>query len=289
NVVNLTSFSLDFVMEPGVSVGQLLDFFESAPRLLTVELTFSNPAFGAQNGRLVPLAHLRRLYIRGYQPFSLLLNHILVPAGATLETELESPSFNIEDHLPRSLANLKNLSNFDQICLHFKHRTASVRFTGPNGQVYVTSTFLPSDATRSVSQSLIQLPTSTSNCLEVINGDLLSVDLCQALLSIKTLRTLTLSLCKNLPSFILALDHDPNSRKPISCPKLDRLIFRTKERFDVKSMVKVAAARASGGVPLSSVSIINRGEPVPREGVMELLKHVSHVETSFEIGGDKGE
>ena len=76
NMVNLTTFTLGYVLEPGVTIGQLLDFFESAPCLLDVELTFATPAFGAQNGRLVSLAHLKRLYIYGTHPPSLLLDHL---------------------------------------------------------------------------------------------------------------------------------------------------------------------------------------------------------------------
>ena len=41
-----------------------------------------------------------------------------------------------------------------------------------------------------------------------------------------------------------------------------------------------------GPCRLSALMIINHGVFVPREGVMELLKHVLHVETSDVIDGE---
>ena len=287
NMANLTSFTLGYSPEPRVSVGQFLDFFEGAPHLLDVDLTFSAPSSGAQNGRLVSLANLRKLYIYGSQPPSLLLDHLLIPAGAKMTTELELSGPRIEDHLPRSLDNLRNLSNFTKIRLHFKHinhEFVSIKFSGPNGQVCMASMFTDAETTRLVPRSLAVFDTSKITSLEILNSDPLSEDLHQALLSMKCLRTLRLSLCKDLHSFILALYHDQSSMDPILCPKLEKIVFRTEERFDIERMVEVASARASGGVPFKSIEIINRGELVPREGVTGLLKHVLHVENSFELG-----
>ena len=284
NMVNLTSFSLIYVLYPRVSVGQLLDFFESAPYLLDVKLIFATPNSGAQNGRLVSLGHLRTFYINGFEPPSLLLDHLLIPAGVKMTTDLDLPGPLIEDHLPRSLDNLGNLSGFTKICLQLENHAASVKFTGPNGEVTMASSFPESDATHTVPRSLAQLDTSKTKRLEVISDDLLSEDLQRVLLLMENLRSLTLSLCKNLPSLILALYPDLDPVNPIICPKLARLVFRTGERFCIKSMVAVAAARASRGAPLKFVRIICRGEPVPGEGVMELLKHVLNVETVLENG-----
>ena len=286
NMVNLTSFLMYCVMRPRVTVRQLLDFFEGAPYLLDVNLGFATPVSGAQNGRLVSLAHLGRLHIYGFQPPSLLLDHLLIPAGAEMTTDLDSPGPDIEEHLPRSLDNLRNLSNFTRISLRFDEGV-SMRFTGPNGEVCMTSQSPGPDTTRSVIRSLAQLDTSTTKCLEIISGDALSKNLCQALPSLKNLRTLTLSLCKNLPSFILALYPGLDSANPIVCPKLEELVFRTEQRFDIESMIMVAAARASGGAPLKSVRIINRGgELVPREEVRELLKYVLRVENDLEVSDE---
>jgi hypothetical protein len=289
NMINLTSFSLGYVIEPSVSVGQLLDFFEGAPRLLEVELAFATPSTGAQNGRLVSLAHLRRLSIYGWPPPSLLFDHLLIPEGAKMRTNLDLPGPRIEDHLPRSLDNFRNLSNFTKIRLHFEHidhSHVSIKLSGPNGQICMVSMSPNAETTLLVPRSLAVFDASKITSLEILNSDPLSEDLHQALLSMNGLRSLRLSLCKDLRSFILALGHDLNSMDPIPCPKLERLVFRTEERFDIERMVEVASARASGGAPFKSVKIVNRRELVPRAGVTELLKHVLRVENLFEIRGE---
>ena len=142
------------------------------------------------------------------------------------------------------------------------------------------------EATHLVPRSLDVFDISKTKSLEILNSNPLSEDLHQTLLSMTSLQTLKLSLCKDLHSFILALGHDPTSMGPIPCPKLERLVFRTEERFDIERMVEVASARASGGAPFKSVRIINLGELVSWEGVTELRRHVSHVENRFEIRGE---
>jgi hypothetical protein len=65
NMANLTSFTLIYTSPGEVTVGQLLDFFESAPHLRKVELDFTPLTSGAQNGLLVSLACLERMTIIG--------------------------------------------------------------------------------------------------------------------------------------------------------------------------------------------------------------------------------
>jgi len=286
NMINLTLFSLGFVSNHTISIGQLLDFFESAPRLLEVELLYAALFFGAQNGRVVSLGDLKRLTISGCQPSSLLLDHLLIPAGAEMTTSLDLPGPRIDDHLPRSLDNLKNLSNFTKICLHYKRQFVSLEFTGPNGRARMVSTSSEPGSTHLVSRSLTRLDTSKTKWLEVINGDLLSEGIYQALPSMTDLRTLTLSRCESTISILLALDPVISFKDSITCPKLEEIVFRTNERFDIESMADIAAARALRGLPLKSVRIISHGEPVPGEGVIELLKHVANVETSLETGDE---
>ena len=81
-MASLTTFVLVSTSQGEVSVIHLLDFFESAPRLREICLHDATPTFGAQNGRLVSLEHLKRMEIAGEGPSSLLLNHLLIPAGA---------------------------------------------------------------------------------------------------------------------------------------------------------------------------------------------------------------
>ena len=283
NMVNLTSFTLGYVVDPRVTIGELLDFLESAPSLLDIDFAFSTPESGAQNGRLISLARLRKLSFYGWEPPSLLLEHLLIPVGAEMSIDLDLYGPEIEHFLPRSLDNLRNLSNFTKVRLHFRDNYVSMQFAGPNGRVFTNSMSPGDDATSLVAQSLATLDTSRTKWLEIIGSKLPSEGLRQELLSMGNLRTLTLSLCTDLPSFILALAPVPGSTNPMACPKLEELTVRTEGRLDIETMVEVAAARASGGSPLKSVGIINWGELVPREGVVELLKHVSHVETSVEV------
>ena len=60
-MTNLTSFIPDNMPLGGVSVGQFLDLFESAPRLREIQLISATPTSGAQDGRLVSLACLTEL------------------------------------------------------------------------------------------------------------------------------------------------------------------------------------------------------------------------------------
>ena len=102
NMVDLTSLKL--VDTSPVSMIQLLDFFESAPRLREVELRFKTPTSGGEDGRLVSLAHLESMSIDG-GPSSTLLDHLLIPVGTSLAVEVVLPSPLVEDH-PRFLDNL---------------------------------------------------------------------------------------------------------------------------------------------------------------------------------------
>jgi len=77
NMINLTSFTLSYTPPGTVSIGQLLDFFESAPYLEEVDHYFVTPTAGAQNCRLVSLAHLKHMYTEDDDPHSALLDHLL--------------------------------------------------------------------------------------------------------------------------------------------------------------------------------------------------------------------
>ena len=70
--------------------------------------------------------------------------------------DLDSDGPQIEDYLPRSLDNLRNLSNFTKIRLHFQNDIVSMQFAGPNGWVLITAMAASADANRSVAQSLAQ-------------------------------------------------------------------------------------------------------------------------------------
>ena len=115
NMINLTSFTLAYASPCKLSIGQFLDFIESAPRLRIVHLRFATLTHDAQYGRLVSPAHLKEIVISGRGPPSLLLNHLVIPVGAELITQVEFDAPVIEDHLPKSLDNLRNFSDFTTI------------------------------------------------------------------------------------------------------------------------------------------------------------------------------
>ena len=167
NMVNLTSFTLCYTLTHEISIGQLLDFLESAPRLRHVELHDAPFISGDQNGRLVSLARLENLIIRAAEPPSLLLDHILVPVGASLETELKSPRPRIEDQLPRSLDNLRNLSNFTRLYLSIDESDSLIKIAGLNGRVRLVSTSPGASIVDFVLESLSRFNTSTVEQLEI--------------------------------------------------------------------------------------------------------------------------
>ena len=282
NMVNLTSFTFAYTSPGEVSIGQFLDFLESAPRLRQVQLRSATPTFGAQNGRRVSLACLKKMDILGGRP-SLLLDHLLIPVGTELITHATFPGSLIEDLLPRSLDNLRNLSNFTGIRLYAAGRYTPVEFSGPNGQVTATWT----DTTHFVLEYLPRLDTSKAERLEIDCNETLSRDFAyQTLLLLASLRTLAFSHCQSLYKFIDTLRPSASSSEVVACPKLEELVlaFHINEgMFDMKDVIEMAAARASRGVGLKSIRIVSN-DKVMRTDVLELKKYVLHVECRTDVG-----
>ena len=283
NVINLTSFELRYVMYE-VSIRQLLDFFESAPRLRKIQLLHATPASGAPNGRLVSLACLKWMNITGDWSPSLLLDHLIIPVGAKLTIFNASSGHLIENLLPKSLDNLRNLFNFTDIHLGIYDYNPDIQFSGPNGQVRM---FIPprDNATCLVLESLDRFDTSKTERLQIDYGYSPSGGpLYRALLPMKHLRTLTLSRCTSPDIFIRALDPIVHSSGVVVCTKLEELVVvlcPDGETLEIKNVIEMAAARASREAKLKSVKIISQDESVQID-VLELRKHVSHVECAPE-------
>ena len=261
NMINLTSFTLICTLPVEDSVGYFLDFLESAPRLREVQLHSVTPTSGAQNGRLVSLACLEKMDILGFKPTSLLLGHLLIPVGAKLRTRVDSSDPLIEDHLPGSLDNLRNLSGFTEIHLHITGYYPRVQFIGPNGEVTMVLGNPQAYTTHLVLESLARFDTSKAELLEIDRGYPSSRDLpYRALVLMKGLRSLTLSRRRSLHIFINAL-HPTTSSEDMVCPKLEELILVLRtggEVVDIKDVIRMAVARASRGAELKSVRIISR-------------------------------
>ena len=137
---NLTTFSLFNVPEDKILLTPLLDFLESTPHLRCITFFDSIPnSSDAPAERLVSLPHLKDLYISAQPAHSVLLNHLSIPAGVSLNLTLtlsgnESP---ILSHLPESLNNLDNLSHIISINLCLSSEQRSVRLNGPSGELYM--------------------------------------------------------------------------------------------------------------------------------------------------------
>jgi len=289
NMVNLTSFTLSFTPPGAVSVGRLLDFFESAPYLEKIKLHFATPTTSAQNGRLVSLACLKRIHIDGDGPSSssVLLEHLLIPVGAKLEIWVDLPGPLIRDHLPRSLDNLKNFSNFTAIKLPTNEYHPRVSFSGPNGQVDINLRSFRVDSTDLTLESLREFDTSKIKQLEIDNGNLPSGEsVYQALLLMKDLRTLTLFKCDTPQVFIRALQPAMSSPEVMVCPKLEEVVLVLdlhEETPDITDFIKMAAARASRGEKLRTIRIVE-GQGKADLDVSELRKHVWNVEYGPGVG-----
>ena len=281
NMVNLTSFRLANTSPGEVTVKQLLDFFEGAPRLRKVDIYHVSLAPGAPNGRLVSLACLKEMEIIGRKLPSPLLDHLLIPAEAELTIEVDFINPLTQDDLPRSLSNLGNFSNFTTIDLCGDRSYPYIQFSGPNVHVKMMTRIYGADDACSLFESLAQFDTSRAERLTIDCGKFLSSDPgpYQALLPMKDLRTLTLYLCESLPAFISALHPKIGSSEVVICPKLEELVIEHRDPHMITNVIGMVAARASGGAKLKSVEMVNRLDLVyPQIDVMELKKHVLHVE-----------
>ena len=262
NMVNLTSFTLAFAPPEGISTTQLLDFFECASYLREVKLHSIPLARSERDQRVVSLTRLKRLAVSGRQPTSPLIGHLSIPVGATLESEIEMHP-RIEDHLPKSLGNLKNLSNFTKLCLVLKERRWEIQFIGPKGQVRVASDGPQVDMSGLVVEFLSSFDTSAVERLEVINSNPLTYDLAyRLLLPMKTLDALAISGSETLPPIISALNPDLNPQNALICSNLEEFVLRTNggRGLDVKSVMEMRVVRASRGAKLESVRILGGGE-----------------------------
>lgn len=139
NLANLKVVILTFC-PPDFGITRLLDFFESTPLLHTVEFCRSIPILSdAPPERMVPLRRLTKLRIYDGPPHSVLLNHLHIPTGASLRQEFsysgkESP---LLIYLPKSPANLGNLTHITTIKLCFDFPKKYLKMVGPSGELHM--------------------------------------------------------------------------------------------------------------------------------------------------------
>ena len=287
NMVNLTSFTLFSPSLEPVSVRQLLDFFESTPHLCRVELRHAMSKNGVQNGQLVSLACLKSMIIDDFHPPAL-LDHLLIPAGAELEIRGYFDNSPIGALLPRSLNNLENFSNVTKIQLYFLDQPhVQMIFSGPNGRVDLSFRTSQADPTNFLLESLAQFDNSKTEWLEIYNaGGLSKVILYRTLLPMADLRTLTLSKCTDLDTFIHTLQPSMSLSEVMVCPRLEEftLVLGFYGISDTTELVEMAAARASRGNKLRTIGIIDTRRYRSNLDVSELKEHVCNVEYDRGVG-----
>lgn len=285
NMTALTSFTLNHTPPDSISIGQLLDFFESVPRLREIELEGATPTSGAQNGRSVSLMCLRTMDILFGMPSSLLLDHLSIPVGAELKIQVHSFDRIVEGCLPTSLDNPRNLSNVIKINLSVSSSHPQMQLSGPNGIFHVAA--LHSGGAWSALELLTRLDTSKTEELDIAYSVPLPSNLThRALLPMGNLRSLTLSDRQTSHTSEHVLNPDKTPSNVVVFPKLEELSFipnTNMESFNVRPVIEMAAARASRGAKLRTVRIIDRVNKLGWEDALELRKHVLHVEYGSDV------
>ena len=278
NVANLTSFTFAYTSPP-VSLAQLLDFFEGAPRLREVDIFSSIPIFGVRNGQPVPLPCLQRMDTSSHAS-SHLFDHLLIPVGARLTMGVDRlPRPAIGGRRPSFLDNLRNLPNFTTIT--FACGPACMGLSGPNGAITMVSR---DHQDRPWLECLAHLDTSKTERLEIKYHEYQSsVPIYQALIPMKDLRTLKLDCSLGLDIFLGALDPSFSSSGAVACPRLEEIAIVAHSKFDLQHILRAAEARALGGMKLKAVTIAKPPAIVlPQFEILELKKHVMHV--GFGVG-----
>ena len=296
---NLTTLTLRCMPKGKSLLTRLLNLFEYSPHIRYIRLSDLIPdSSEAPAERVVSLPYLQKLEIIAGPTHSTLLNHLLIPAGAslTLRFSLDDEESPISSYLSKSSDGLLNLSHITTVNLSFGPERRLLRLNGPSGELRVlevwprgqdrtnagTSLFLRSLGRFDLSRSrwlVIQLcrvePLSTDSAVECA--------IHQALNSLKDLYSLTLIHCKNL-TFILALNPSTNSSTIVLCPELKEITLYIEDLGDlhVGEVLKMAEARASRGAKLSVITIISTATLGPKNDVFQLRKHVSRVECKFD-------
>ena len=295
---NLTTFNLYEVPEDKILLTQLLDFFESAPYLRHIQLHYSLPSFSnAPTERVVPLPHLEDLSIKADQPDLILLDHLSIPAGASLHLKFGFDNENspISSYLPKSLGCLRNLSHITAVNLFFGWDNVGIQLSGPSGMLHIFGEWnyhkdQPNAGTSLITQFLSKPDISRTRWLTITfckywlydPARITKSTLYRTLHRIEDLRTLTLIGCEDLP-FIHALNPNKNPDKIVLCPRLEEIILYVDEldTFHADELVNMVEGRATRGAKLPAITI-NIDEVPPEEEVSRLKKHVSRVEYRFD-------
>jgi len=294
NLSNLTTFRLSNIWEDNPSITQLLDFLEDAHHLRDIVLDYSIPTSpDASPGRVLSLPDLKKLTIEVDPVNSILLNHLSIPAGAslTLTFGFVGGGLPLPEFLPKTLENLQNIFPISSVNLSLDIFWKNIRLSGPNGRLYMfgrrkdweDGTVFPLD--RRILRSLSGLDLSRTQRLAVAQykppmaGTVDKSAPYHILSCMKDLRTLTLTQCNSLP-FILALNPDQNSSKSTLCHKLEELVLYVEglDSFNIEELMSMAKERASAGMKLSSITVVGLSELMLGNEVLGLREYVTHAD-----------
>lgn len=298
NLSKLNTFVLRSFPGSEISITQLLDFFANSPLLGKVELRYLPDSSNAPPGRVLSLPRLESLTIVTDQTSpSALLNHLSIPTGASLHLEFDSAvEDSLRKFLPKTSKHLHNVFFITSVYLYFKVSGVHIQLTGPSGELYVFSKRRSgwSESQRVSSdhrilQSLDYFDTlSKAQTLAVttygdpyLEEEYMDLPPPHSILHImKDLRTLFINRLGQ--PFILDLNPDQNPSKLALCPKLENLILCVQDGFDIGELMKMAKKRASEGVKLRSITVIDVEKAVSERKVLKLKKYVTHVE--YKVG-----
>ena len=283
NMANLTSFTLCHTSSGNLSIKQLLDFFRSAPRLRNIKLDSATPTSGGRDGGLVFLAYLERMDILQGGPSSLLLDHLVIPAGVKFTEWVPSFGPEFKTYLPRSLDNFGNVADFTKIHIRFCGHHRHMQLSGPNGRFSMVSPFTSHHLALGC---VVWFDVSKAERLVVDSIYGYAVLSPEGLHHLKNLRTITFSQHTDPRRSIANLHPSEGLFGVVPCPKLEELVFASldnTEGFDIGSVTRIVAARALRGAKLGTIRIVGGPSRFKPKDLLELRKYVSHLEYDPEV------
>ena len=306
NLSKLNTFLLHSSVAPRISAMRLLDFFENSPLLSQIVLLSIPDSSDAHPGRLVSLPCLKDLTISaGMEPSSVLLDHLSIPAGASLHLKCEFNRFSrfnppLRTSIPETVNNIRDVSCITLVYIYLGRPYVSIRLNG--GGLYIhghqhqqsngnTEAILRD---RRILRSLSYLPLPRVQALAVTTYEFPKPkgsgkpSPYRILHAMKDLHTLFLNRCNNLP-FISILNPDRGTSSLIPCPKLGTLILYVEWNFlGVEELMNTARERVLKGVGLRSIMVVSHNGRVPgNDDVLKLKDHVAHVECKVGEGRPK--
>lgn len=281
NLANLQVVELARHSPNAYRITQLLDFFESAPLLHTVELIHWQPfSSDAPPERIVPLRCLKVLTATTGSRPSILLHHLHIPAGASLILRTNSGGeCPLTNYLQKSPRNFSNLSHITAINLLFDDVRTYLLLRGPSGSFSICYPW-SEQAFPSLEPVL-----STTRRLMITYRDspgpaeLEDCPIFRTLMSTNQLRTLVLIDCYDLVPFTRALDPGRDPSNLVLCPNIEELVLYVEDwsPSNVRHLIGMAKNRCFRGRKLSLIKFVDLDFCKSQYDVLSLREHVTDV------------